>query len=184
MEDTNLKDYNLSYEIQYIQLFVELLKPYIRFEYNPQFNGDKLKIYLMNHDKTEVQLEKKQFIYFIQLDFPRIINIRMSQLLEEEKNERNNYTEYINHTTGQYVLQKLEVLSREEMIAKKRYYTSGERKLIHSRYQTLPSEYELKLSELNQKKDTLNSISELNQKYHGKIKEIHHFLEMIENYYL
>ena len=138
----------------------------------------------MKHDKTEVQFEKKQFIYFIQLDIPRIINIRMSQLIEEEKHERNNYTEYINHTTGQYVLQKLEVLSREEMIAKKRYYTSGERKLIHSRYQTLPSDYELKLSELNQKKDTLNSISELNQKYHGKIKEIHHFLEMIENYYL
>ena len=63
MEDTNLKDYDLSYEIQYIQLFVELLKPYIRFEYNSHFKGDKLKIYLMNHDRTEVQLEKKQFIY-------------------------------------------------------------------------------------------------------------------------
>ncbi len=184
MEDTNLKDYDLSYEIQYIQLFVELLKPYIRFETNPKFNGDKLKIYLIQSDKVEQQIKIKQFIYFIQLDFPRLINTRISRLLEEEKKEKDDHIEYINHITGRYVTQNLEVLSREEMIAKKRYYSENEKQYINYRYQSLPSEYELKLSGLNKKKTTLNSISELNKKYHGKIKEIHHFLEMIENYYL
>ena len=184
MEDINLKDYDLCYEIQYIQLFVELLKPYIRFESNPQFKGTKLKIYLIQSDKVEQEIKPKQFIYFIQLDFPRLINIRMSRILEDEKKEKNEHTEYINHITGKYVTQKLEVLSREEMIAKKRYYSESEQQYIDYQYQKLPSEYEMKLNELNKKKDTLNTIYQLNQQYHSKIKDVDHFLEIVENYYL
>ena len=108
----------------------------------------------------------------------------MSRILEDEKKEKNEHTEYINHITGKYVTQKLEVLSREEMIAKKRYYSESEQQYIDYQYQKLPSEYEMKLNELNKKKDTLNTIYQLNQQYHSKIKDVHHFLEIVENYYL
>ena len=114
MEDINLDDYDLSYEIQYIQLFIELLKPYIKFEIKNQFEKS-FNIYLINGGQSR-KLNQKQFIYFIQLDFPRIIQMRISSQLEEEKEEQRLYNEYCNHITGTCVRKNLEILSREEML--------------------------------------------------------------------
>lgn len=189
MEDINLDDYDLSYEIQYIQLFIELLKPYIKFEIVKNRSDKLFNIYLINEGKSR-QLNQKQFIYFLQLDFPRIIQMRISSQLEEEKEEKRLYNEYCNHVTGTCVRKNLEVLSREEMLRKKEYYVSKPTESFHDAQRNMwqidppESEYENKLSEIRVRRGRLEHISRINKKYHGKINDVNNFLKLVETYYL
>ena len=166
-----------------------MLKPYIKFEIIKNRSEKLFNIYLINGGQSR-KLNQKQFIYFIQLDFPRIIQMRISSQLEEEKEEQRLYNEYCNHITGTCVRKNLEILSREEMLRKKEYYASKPTKSFHDAQRGMrqidppESEYENELSEIRVRRGRLEHISRINKKYHGEIKKVNHFLNLIETYYL
>ena len=100
MEEINLEKYNLTFEIQYVQYMVELLKPYVEFE---QFNTTEstvdiagepvlkkgLKMFLKKENGIQESIGVNQFIQFIQVDFPNIIQEKFNFLSNElTKNEK------------------------------------------------------------------------------------------------
>jgi hypothetical protein len=173
MEYTNLDEYDLSYELQYVQLMVNILNPYIKFKKVEQ----KMEIYLKK-DRSLHTINKKQFIYFIQFDLPRIICMRSKPLYEEKIEEKRKHKAFINYTVGNNV-KELRSLSKEEIFKKNQYYKE---KYDHD--PDVRSDYDKKLSELSYKIDILDRINTLNQTYHSSIQDILHFLDLVENYYL
>ena len=72
-----------------------------------------MKIYLINDNKKHL-LTQKQFIYFIQLDFPRIISNKMDKLnntLDEMKGKYKKYMKSVN--TGKNKNELTEYYSKE-----------------------------------------------------------------------
>tara|TARA_B100000902_G_C26952831_1_gene736680 strand:- start:82 stop:579 length:498 start_codon:yes stop_codon:yes gene_type:complete len=165
MEDINLDDYDLSYEIQYVQLFTEMLKPYIKFEIIQTRVEPNLTIYLIKGCGKLQQLTRKNFVYFLQLDFPRLIYQRLKQINDEIQSEIKGHREFIDYT----VHNSKKFLSISELTKKKKYYAG---------------DYDIKRQSLRNKQEKLETISNLNKKYHGKIENVIHFLKLIETYYL
>ena len=82
----NLTNYDTSYELQSIQLMIEILEPYILFK--KQDNGEKVEIYqFMNDKKEQKHLTIKEYIHFIQIKFPKIISNEIETILERNRIE-------------------------------------------------------------------------------------------------
>ena len=78
--------YDTSYELQSIQLMIEILEPYILFK-KPD-KGEKIEIYqFMNDKKEQKQLTIKEYIHFIQIKYPKIISDEIETLLERNRVE-------------------------------------------------------------------------------------------------
>ena len=78
--------YDTSYELQSIQLMIEILKPYILFK-KPD-KGEKVEIYqFMNDKKEQKQLTIKEYIHFIQIKYPKIISDEIETILERNRVE-------------------------------------------------------------------------------------------------
>ena len=157
MEDIDFKKYDLLYELQYVQLFIELLSPYIKFTSIKNGAESIMKIYLINDNKKHL-LTQKQFIYFIQLDFPRIISNKMDKLnntLDEMKGKYKKYMKSVN--TGK---------NKNELTE---YYSK---------------EYPNECKEVKNKIYKLDKINQLNKQFHGKVERALHFLSLIQEYYV
>jgi len=73
--------YDTSYELQSIQLMIEILKQYILFE--KQDKEGIVHIYqIMNDKKAKEPLTIKEYIHFIQIKFPKIISEEIETILE------------------------------------------------------------------------------------------------------
>ena len=90
----NFDDYDLDYEIQYIEFMLKLLDPYIVFELFKD-NDDihsSIKIYRIGLDKgnenVRIPITEKDYIYFIQKTFPIIIQNEIDKLTENENEGR------------------------------------------------------------------------------------------------
>ena len=165
MEDINLEDYDLSYELQYVQLFTKLLGPYIKFEIIQTRVEPHLNIYLIKGCGRLQILSHKNFVYFLQLDFPRIIYQKMKKINDEIEGEIKDHKKFIDHS----VHNSKEYLSISEYSKKKKYYSE---------------EYDINRQNLINKQEKLKTISNLNKQYHGKVEGILHFTKLIETYYL
>ena len=123
MEEIDLEKYNFTYEIQYVQFMVELLKPYVEFE---QFNTTEstvdiagksvlrrgLHIDLRKESGGKNPIDANQFIQFIQVDFPKIIEERRKMYNDEIEQEEKW------RRTFQYVTRK--PLERKKKAVKKK----------------------------------------------------------------
>ena len=70
MEEINLDDYDLDYELQYVQLFTKLLEPYIKFEIIQDsrkigVGANHLNIYLIKGCGKLQLINQKNFVYFL-----------------------------------------------------------------------------------------------------------------------
>ncbi len=170
MEEINLDDYDLDYELQYVQLFTKLLEPYIKFEIIQDsrkigVGANHLNIYLIKGCGKLQLINQKNFVYFLQLDFPRIIYLKMKETNDEINNEikeHKNFIDYSAHNSRNSI-------NIFDFPKKKKYYSE---------------EYDKKRQSLRNKQVKLETISNLNKKYHGQVKDVLHFTELIEIYYL
>ena len=71
----DLNRYNLSYDIQFIELMIELLEPYIDFK--RLHNG--IYIYRIN-DGVKKKITNKEYIIFIQKEYPEMISSKICEL--------------------------------------------------------------------------------------------------------
>ena len=75
MENINPDDYNHIYQINYAYLMIKILEPYIKFMLKS--DGSELEIYHLNYKANQYNephlIDIKQYIRFIQYDFPEII---------------------------------------------------------------------------------------------------------------
>ena len=171
MEEINLNSYDCNYEMQYAELMVELLTPYVNFTStgHRDANGNRLKIYLLiKENENEIGLiNVKHFINFIQIDFPRIIHERRNDIVKSRQEEQKQYEHYENSIMNN--------MDEEETKKKKKYY------------EKLPlekSEYEKKIRDLDSKILRLDKISKLNTEKHGEIKGVLNFLDIMKHYYI
>ena len=83
MENIDLKKYNCNYELQFVQLMVEVLKPYIEFQSfdtegkRENLAGESvpkkgLRIFLKKENGIQESIDENGFIQFIQVDFSTI----------------------------------------------------------------------------------------------------------------
>ena len=87
MNIINLLDYDVSYDIQYMKLMIEILKPYIHFQ-KPStiFEDRKISIYQeVNTVRNVISLN--EYIYFIQYTFPLIIRNELNKYRKEKNYE-------------------------------------------------------------------------------------------------
>ena len=165
MEEINLEDFDLSYELQYVQLFTKLLEPYIKFEIIQTRAEPHLNIYLIKGCGRLQVLSHKNFVYFLQLDFPRIIYQKSKKINDEIEGEIKDHKKFIDYTVHNSKV----YLSNSELSEKKKYYSE---------------DYDKNRQNLRNKQEKLKTISNLNKKYHGKIEGVLHFMKLVETYYL
>ncbi|MBU79529.1 MAG: hypothetical protein CMD29_05350 [Flavobacteriales bacterium] len=163
MEDINLDDYDLSYELQYMQLFTKLLEPYIKFENIQTRIEPHLNIYLIKGCGRLQLLNRKNFVYYLQIDFPRIMYQKMKQIKDEIETEIKNQKKFMNITHHN----SRGGLSVPEYSKKKKYYSE---------------EYDKNRQNLRNKLEKLKTISNLNKEFHGKVDGVLHFIKLIETY--
>ena len=90
----NFDDYDLDYEIQYIEFMLNLLDPYIVFELSKDNddNHSSITIYRIGLDKdnenVRIPITDKDYIFFIQKTFPIIIQNEIDKLTENENEGR------------------------------------------------------------------------------------------------
>ena len=104
MENIDLTKYNCNYEIQFVQLMVEVLKPYIEFqsfdteEKRVNLVGESvpkkgLRIFLKKENGIQESIDENGFIQFIQVDFSTIRSELKEkytdELTKEQENKRN-----------------------------------------------------------------------------------------------
>ena len=145
MENIDLKKYNLNYELQFVQFMVELLEPYLQFEWN-ELKGDRnqshrsggpyildkdptstevvktLKVFLKKEGGIKEPINEYGFLHFIQIDFPIIIEERRKMLNDEltkEKQARMNFDMRVNKVNG---FRCPSDMGRHEFDEKMKYY--------------------------------------------------------------
>ena len=104
MENIDLTKYNCNYEIQFVQLMVDVLKPYIEFqsfdtqEKRVNLAGESvprkgLRIFLKKENGIQESIDENGFIQFIQVDFSTIRSelkeMYTDELTKEQENKRN-----------------------------------------------------------------------------------------------
>ena len=97
MENIDLTKYNCNYEIQFVQLMVDVLKPYIEFqsfdtqEKRVNLAGEPvprkgLRIFLKKENGIQESIDENGFIQFIQVDFSTIRS-EMKEMYTDELNK-------------------------------------------------------------------------------------------------
>ena len=195
MENINPDDYNHIYQINYAYLMIKILEPYIKFMLKS--DGSELEIYHLNYKANQYNephlIDIKQYIRFIQYDFPEIIQAIkhfIEKEIEEEENEALEFSTKIYPNGPNRIKIKPPEMSQEEYDKKIKYYDGeyktekiGSKIYTSKNYKEI-SEYEKKISSLQVKITNLNKINELNITNNSKIKDIIEFLDILKNYYI
>ena len=199
MENIDLTKYNCNYEIQFVQLMVEVLKPYIEFqsfdteEKRVNLAGESvpkkgLRIFLKKENGIQESIDENGFIQFIQVDFSTIrseINKRYAHELTKEKEKKRHFDTITigNVRMGRGVRydtprSKPHDMSKTEYDEKMAYYESPPRTGLGINDDTPPSEYEKKIRSMNCNTRKLEDIGKI---CYGKTKTIQDVLRFLNN---
>ena len=190
MDIINLSEYDISYEIQFIQLMIELLKPYILFEKPSEiFQDRKINMYqIIEGNKKMISQEK--YIHYIQCTFPKMIQ-NMIHDLEEKKNYESIKKEIIDskrktkpyfkiplflenkeEETYQKLCQNLNNSNDDEISELKNFY-----------YPASDCQYRTNMNIIIENIKYLEEISRINREKNGSITNVIQFMNNL-NYYL
>ena len=191
MENIDLTKYNCNYEIQFVQLMVEVLKPYIEFQ---SFDTEEkrvnlagecvpkkgLRIFLKKENGIQESIDENDFIQFIQVDFSTIrseINVRYTRELNKEKERKINFDTITRRNGGR---SKPHDMSKTEYDEKIEYYESPPRTINRI---TPPSEYEKRIGSINRNILKLEKIGKICYERTNTIKGVLLFLNNVKDHY-
>jgi len=201
MEVIDLDEYNLNYELQYIDLMVRVLKPFIRFHCKKDVvSGSKTEIFKTEIFKRgsgiliEEKITVKEFIYFIHYTFPEIVQKELEKVEEEEEDEelkrkvffacntyKNSLRPYVpeerynqrQKDTSEEYFQMLKKMSVEEITEQKENYNiSGRNRGLDGN--ALPTTYDKKMKDISARKNRFNTMT-------SKLRTIKDVLQFLEN---
>ena len=197
MENIDLTKYNCNYEIQFVQLMVEVLKPYIEFqsfdteEKRVNLAGESvpkkgLRIFLKKENGIQESIDENGFIQFIQVDFSTIRSelkeMYTDELTKEQENKRN-FDTITRGTSDRRRRSKPHDMSKTEYDEKMAYYESPPRTGLGINDDTPPSEYEKKIRSMNCNTRKLEDIGKICYGKTKTIQDVLHFLNNVKDHY-
>ena len=177
--------YDTSYELQSMQLMIDILQPYITFK---KEEGKDTQIYIVTENKDEKHITMKEYIHFTQMIFPKIIQEEIDDLSDQNQKEtikkeifnsrRSNGVFRLPLFLGtgddiKYGLYTHEFnqMSVEELTKLKEYYKGG-----------INSLYNEKMKEIDEKSVYLENVRIQNRKMNGSIQDVIQFIRNLEYY--
>ena len=191
MEEINFQKYNLTFEIQYVQFMVELLKPYVEFRhFNTTENivdivgasvpKKELKMFLKKENGIQELINVTQFIHFIQIEFPKIIDEKSNiyhRKMHDEKIKKDDFDE-MSKPRGPYGGRGRmcpEGMDKNEYLEKTAYY---------DKQKNCPSNYDLKLRDFEKKINVVDKIRRVYWKRIETIEGVIRFLNNVKDHYI
>ena len=177
--------YDTTYELQSMQLMINILQPYITFK---KEEGKDTQIYQITEDKDEKHITMKEYIHFIQMIFPKIIQEEIDPLFDQNKTETIK-KEIFNSRRSNGVFRlplflgtgddsayglythEFNQMSVEELTKFKEYYKGG-----------INSLYNEKLKLINEQSIYLENVQKFNRKVNGTIQGVIQFIRNLEYY--
>ena len=180
MNIINLLDYDVSYDIQYMKLMIEILKPYIHFQ-KPStiFEDRKISIYQeVNTVRNVISLN--EYIYFIQYTFPLIIRNELNKYRKEKNYEELRKDILSNQRKGPERF-KLPLFMDTGGFEKECTRTVEElNQLNKDEIKEVKEENMNRLEKLSGKINYLEEIQKINREKNGSIDDVIHFIEKLE----
>ena len=198
MENIDLTKYNCNYEIQFVQLMVDILKPYIEFqsfdtqEKRVNLAGESvprkgLRIFLKKENGIQESIDEIGFIQFIQVEFSTIRS-EMKEMYTDELNKEQEGKKHFDTITrgnmGPYGgRSKPHDMSKTEYDDKMAYYDSPPRTGLGPNDSTPPSEYEKRIRAINYNIRKLEDIGKICFQRTKTIQDVLHFLNNVKDHY-
>ena len=198
MENIDLTKYNCNYEIQFVQLMVEVLKPYIEFQ---SFDTEEkrinlagefvpkkgLRIFLKKENGIQESIDENGFIQFIQVDFSTIrseLKEKYTDELTKEQEKKKHFDTITRGNMGPYGgRSKPHDMSKTEYDEKMEYYESPPRTGLGINDPTPPSEYEKRIRAINYNIRKLEDIGKICYGRTKTIQDVLHFLNNVKDHY-
>jgi len=198
MENIDLTKYNCNYEIQFVQLMVEVLKPYIEFqsfdteEKRVNLVGESvpkkgLRIFLKKENGIQESIDENGFIQFIQVDFSTIrseLKEKYTDELTKEQENKRNFDTITRGNMGPYGgRSKPHDMGQNEYDEKMEYYGYLHKITINPpQPHTLP-EYEKRIRAINYNIRKLEDIGKICYGRTRTIQDVLHFLNNVKDHY-
>ena len=198
MENIDLTKYNCNYEIQFVQLMVEVLKPYIEFqsfdteEKRVNLVGESvpkkgLRIFLKKENGIQESIDENGFIQFIQVDFSTIrseLKEKYTDELTKEQENKRNFDTITRGNMGPYGgRSKPHDMGQNEYDEKMEYYGYLHKITINPpQPHTLP-EYEKRIRAINYNIRKLEDIGKICFQRTKTIQDVLHFLNNVKDHY-
>ena len=198
MENIDLTKYNCNYEIQFVQLMVEVLKPYIEFQSfdiedkRVNLAGESvpkkgLRIFLKKENGIQESIDENGFIQFIQVDFSTIRNELKEMYTDEltkEQEKKRHFDTITRGNMGPYGgRSKPHDMSKTEYDEKMEYYESPPRTGLGINDPTPPSEYEKRIRAINYNIRKLEDIGKICYGRTRTIQDVLLFLNNVKDHY-
>ena len=195
MENIDLTKYNCNYEIQFVQLMVEVLKPYIEFqsfdteEKRVNLAGESvpkkgLRIFLKKENGIQESIDENGFIQFIQVDFSTIRSEMKEMYMDELTNEQENKRNFDTITRGNMGpyggRSKPHDMGQNEYDEKMEYYGYLRKITVNN---PSPSEYEKRIRAINYNIRKLEDIGKICFQRTKTIQDVLHFLNNVKDHY-
>ena len=198
MENIDLTKYNCNYEIQFVQLMVEVLKPYIEFqsfdteEKRVNLVGESvpkkgLRIFLKKENGIQESIDENGFIQFIQVDFSTIrseLKEKYTDELTKEQENKRNFDTITRGNMGPYGgRSKPHDMGQNEYDEKMDNYGYLHKITINPPHpHTLP-EYEKRIRAINYNIRKLEDIGKICYGRTRTIQDVLHFLNNVKDHY-
>ena len=197
MENIDLTKYNCNYEIQFVQLMVEVLKPYIEFqsfdieEKRVNLAGESvpkkgLRIFLKKENGIQESIDENGFIQFIQVDFSTIRNELKEKYTDEltkKQENKRNFDTITRGTSDRRRRSKPHDMSKTEYDEKMEYYESPPRTGLGINDPTPPPEYEKRIRAINYNIRKLEDIGKIWFQRTKTIQDVLLFLNNVKDHY-
>ena len=207
MENIDLTKYNCNYELQFVQLMVEVLKPYIEFqsydteEKRVNLAGESvpkkgLRIFLKKENGIQESIDENGFIQFIQVDFSTIrseLKEKYTDELTKEQENKRNFDTITRGNMGPYGgRDKPHDMDKTEYDEKLKYYGTSlsdnpyKDTLTSDGFPVLETIYNGYKSKINSINNNIRKLEEIGKICYGKTKTIQdvlHFLNNVKDHY-
>tara|TARA_B100001094_G_scaffold25476_1_gene21264 strand:+ start:2049 stop:2666 length:618 start_codon:yes stop_codon:yes gene_type:complete len=187
MENINLKDYDINYELQYAELMIRVLKPYIIFMKPSEIFEDRT-ITIIRID-GEKKMTVKGFIYFMQCTFPRMVLDEISKTFNEmvkcdikkeifntmdRKRDKGDNKRFIKP----YLYSESEKEIYDKYIDEMNNYDKEKLKEVKEYFsKRQDSGYKMEYGELNERYNFLKEMNEICRNKNGTINSVKRFLD-------
>tara|TARA_B100000686_G_C16722579_1_gene935842 strand:+ start:290 stop:853 length:564 start_codon:yes stop_codon:yes gene_type:complete len=180
--------YDTSYELQSMQLMIDILQPHIFFKKPTEDIANmEIQIYKMVDGTIDNSLTIKEYIHFIQIIFPKMIQKEINSLYDQKRKEtikkeifdsrRSNgqfrlplFLETGDNNVYEAYTQDFNKMNVEELTKMEEYYKDG-KKLYHG---------DMKL--IDEQSTYLENIRDFNRKMNGTIQDVIQFIRNLEYY--
>ena len=197
MENIDLTKYNCNYEIQFVQLMVEVLKPYIEFqsfdieEKRVNLAGEfvpkkGLRIFLKKENGIQESIDENGFIQFIQVDFSTIrseLKKKYTDELTKGQENKRNFDTITRGTSDRRRRSKPHGMSKTEFDEKMEYYGYRHKITINPLPPPPLPEYEKKIRAINYNIRKLEDIGKICYGRTRTIQDVLHFLNNVKDHY-